>query len=262
MRDLITSIANPHVKRIRSLVRSRKERHRERMFVVEGVRLVAEALRYTQAAAILYVPEQLETTERGRELLSELENQAAATPTIESVLAELSDVETPQGVIAVLHQPQPALTTLTLALVLDGVQDPGNVGTLLRSAEAAGADLVICLCGTADVWSPKVVRAGMGAHFRLPLLVDVQWNDVATHVAPLTTIYAATQTAPQTYDQVDWRQAVALVVGNEANGVSTDTLACAQQITIPMQGAVESLNAAIAGSVMLFEAARQRRSQA
>ncbi len=260
MRDLITSTANPHVKRIRSLVRSRKERHRERMFVVEGVRLVEEALQFQAPGAILYVPEQLLATPRGRALLSQVEQQPNAIPTTPAILAELSDVETSQGVIAAVPLPQITPTTLTLVLVLDGVQDPGNVGTLLRSAEAAGVDLVVGLTGTADVWSPKVVRAAMGAHFRVPLLDGADWAAIRPQLAPLTAIYAATQHAPLTYDQVDWRQPVALVVGNEANGVSPETLQIASQVTIPMAGAVESLNAAIAGSVLLFEAARQRRS--
>jgi TrmH family RNA methyltransferase len=260
VRDLITSTANLHVKRIRSLVRSRKERHHERMFVVEGVRLVEEALLYAIPASILYVPEQLQATPRGRWLLSQVEQQPDAAPTTTAILAELSAVESSQGIIAAVPLPQLTPATLSLVLVLDGVQDPGNVGTLLRSAEAAGVDLVVCLSGTADVWSPKVVRAAMGAHFRLPLVDAVDWTTIRPQLEPLTAIYAATQHAERTYDQVDWRQPVALVVGNEANGVSLETLQIAQQVTIPMAGAVESLNAGIAGSVLLFEAARQRRS--
>jgi len=196
VRDLITSTANPHVKRIRSLVRSRKERHRERMFVVEGVRLVEEALQFQAPGAILYVPEQLLATPRGRALLNQVEQQPNAIPTTPAILAELSDVETSQGIIAAVPLPQITPTTLTLVLVLDGVQDPGNVGTLLRSAEAAGVDLVVGLVGTADVWSPKVVRAAMGAHFRVPLLDGAEWAAIRPQLAPLTAIYAATQHGP------------------------------------------------------------------
>ena len=259
MRDFITSTANPQVKHIRSLVRSRKDRHDERMFVVEGIRLVAEALQHTQPTAILYDPAQLATTARGRALLDQLEQQPTAAPTTAAILAQLSDVETPQGVIAAVQQPQLVVLDLTLALVLDGVQDPGNVGTLLRSAEAAGVDVVVCLRGTADVWSPKVVRAGMGVHFRLPLVVDSDWPAARILLAPIQRFFAAVQDAPTPYDRADWRMPVALVVGNEGNGVSEQTLEFAQPITIPMLGTVESLNAAVAGSVILFEAARQRR---
>lgn len=259
MRDLITSPANPHVKRIRSLVRSRKERHHERMFVVEGVRLVEEALRHGAPAGLLYVPEQLETTARGRALLGQLRHADHAFPTTPAILAQLSDVETPQGVIAAVAMPRTDPLRRSLLLFLDGVQDPGNVGTLLRSAEACGVDLVVALAGTADLWSPKVARAGMGAHFRLALLDDFDWPAALERLAPLPAIYAATQDASLTYDQVDWRAPAALVVGNEANGVSAQTLALASPVTIPMLGAVESLNAAVAGSVILFEAARQRR---
>jgi TrmH family RNA methyltransferase len=260
VRDLITSTANGHVKRIRSLVRSRKERHHERMFVVEGIRLVEEALSHSELASALYLPEHLSATARGRALLDRLEHLPGAAPTTPAILGELSDVETPQGVIAAVSQPVLTPVALSLALILDGVQDPGNVGTLLRSAEAAGVDLVICLRGTADVWSPKVVRSGMGAHFRLPLLVDVEWADVQPQFPPGMLLYAATQDASLDYDQADWGQPAALVVGNEGSGVSAATLELARPITIPMLGAVESLNAAIAGSVILFEASRQRRS--
>jgi TrmH family RNA methyltransferase len=261
VRDLITSTANGHVKRIRSLVRSRKERHHERMFVVEGIRLVEEALSHSELASALYLPEHLSATARGRALLDRLEHLPGAAPTTPAILSQLTDVETPQGVIAAVSQPVLTPVALTLALILDGVQDPGNVGTLLRSAEAAGVDLVICLRGTADVWSPKVVRSGMGAHFRLPLAVDVEWADVQPQFPPGMVLYAATQDASLDYDQADWRQPAALVVGNEGSGVSARTLELARPITIPMLGAIESLNAAIAGSVILFEASRQRRSE-
>ena len=262
MRDLITSTANAHVKRIRSLMRSRKERHRERMFVVEGVRLVEEALQHQAPASLLFVAEQLQTTARGRSLIQQVADLPNAAPVTPAILADLSDVETAQGIIAAVPLPQIVPVALTLVLVLDGVQDPGNVGTLLRSAEAAGAELVICLPGTADVWNPKVVRSAMGAHFRVPLLEGLDWPAIRQQLDPSTAIYAATQgSAALLYDQADWRRSVALVVGNEANGVSLATLQLAQEVTIPMAGAVESLNAAIAGSVLLFEAARQRRGQ-
>ncbi|HEY1016880.1 MAG TPA: RNA methyltransferase [Herpetosiphonaceae bacterium] len=258
MRDLITSTANPQVKRIRSLLRSRKDRHSERMFVAEGVRLVEEALGHGDPACLLYDAAQLADTPRGAALLERLERHPAAYPVHPAILRDLTDVEAPQGVVAALPWPALSPPQVALALILDGVQDPGNAGTLLRSAEAAGADLVLALKGSADLWSPKVVRAGMGAHLRLPILVDLDWPAARAALGGAR-IYAATQDADLPYDAADWRQPAALAVGNEANGVSAETRAAAQPITIPMLGQVESLNAAVAGSVILFEAARQRR---
>jgi RNA methyltransferase, TrmH family len=143
--------------------------------------------------------------------------------------------------------------------VLDALQDPGNVGTLLRSAEATGVRDVICLAGTADVFNPKVVRAAMGAHFRLPIVQDVDWDRVPALLVA-ENVYAAVAGASMPYYAADWRQPAAVIVGNEANGVSPAGLEIAtKQISIPMAAPVESLNAAVAGSIMLFEAQRQRR---
>ncbi len=260
MRDLITSTANPQIKHIRSLFRSRKQRNNERVFVAEGVRLVGEVIHAGLTELVIVVPEQLETTPRGRDLLAQVLALPHTYPTTPQIMATLSDVENPQGIIAVAKRPQLHLPPITLGLVLDSVQDPGNVGTLIRSAEAAGVDAVVCLPGTADVWNPKVVRAGMGTHLRVPLLQAESFAH-AKLLLDSAPWYAADQQGTQRYDQVDWCAPSVLVVGNEANGISADLHDHCQLVAIPMHGAVESLNAAIAGSVVLFEAARQRRIQ-
>ncbi len=206
----------------------------------------------------LYAPEQLAATAAGQHLLEQIADQSgwyAATP---RVVAAAADTVTPQGLVAVASwpdlPPRPGLT-----LILDAIQDPGNVGTLLRSAAAAGVGQIVCIRGTADVYSPKVVRAAMGAHFSLPLQVDRQWADLAGMPTAGTAVYAAVAQAPLPYYAVDWCRPAALIIGNEAQGISDAGLALATTlITIPMEGLVESLNAAIAGSVILFEALRQR----
>lgn len=206
----------------------------------------------------LYAPEQLAATAAGQHLLEQIADQSgwyAATP---RVVAAAADTVTPQGLVAVASwpdlPPRPGLT-----LILDAIQDPGNVGTLLRSAAAAGVGQIVCIRGTADVYSPKVVRAAMGAHFSLPLQVDWQWPDLAGMPTAGTAVYAAVAQAPLPYYAVDWCRPAALIIGNEAQGISDAGLALATTlITIPMEGLVESLNAAIAGSVILFEALRQR----
>jgi TrmH family RNA methyltransferase len=227
--------------------------------VLEGVRLVQEALIADVSVHLgLYAPEQLTTSEAGQQLLKRVTDQPgwyAATP---RVVAAAAATVTPQGVVAVAVWPNlPPRAGLTL--VLDAVQDPGNVGTLLRSAAAASVGQIVCMQDTADVYSPKVVRAAMGAHFSLPLQVDQQWDKFAGMLAHGTAVYAAVAQAPRPYYTVDWCQPSVLIIGNEARGVSAAGLALATAlIAIPMTGQVESLNAAIAGSVMLFEALRQR----
>jgi TrmH family RNA methyltransferase len=257
----ISSSNNERIRFVRTLYRT-SVRRKERLFVVEGVRLVETAL---AAGAIpelvLVAPEQLARTERGAALLEQL----AAFPTVtvtDSVLKTLSDTVTPQGVIAVLPVPappaHPRLNPMTL--ILDGLRDPGNVGTLLRSAEASGMVHTVALVDSVDAYAPKVVRAAMGAHFRLTLLDDAEWS----RLLPLLghhPRYLAVAEGGVPYDQVDWRQDSVLILGGEAEGAGEAAVAAAtQQITVPMVGPAESLNAAMAGTVVLFEAARVRRA--
>jgi TrmH family RNA methyltransferase len=147
----------------------------------------------------------------------------------------------------------------TLTLVLDGVRDPGNAGTLLRSAEAAGVELAIFGPGSVDPFNDKVLRAGMGAHFRLPLRICTNWAQVHQLLAGDAQCFLADTEGAIAYDQVDWQQPAVLVVGAEATGGSDEMRAASLTIMIPMAGKTESLNAGVAGSIILFEAARQRR---
>lgn len=258
MVEPILSIHNPKIKQLRSLASNRKDRRRERLFIVEGVRLVGEALaRGADLSLVVYDADHLAQSEAGNALLRSLEGRRNAFPAAPEVLALAADTVTPQGIVAAVRWPDLIARAGGLRLVLDAVQDPGNVGTLLRAAEAAGVSDVTCISGTADVWSPKVVRAAMGTHFRLPIVQDVRWDSLellGDH------IYVTDADSRLPYYAVDWKQPSVIVIGNEANGVSPEARAVAMQaITIPMAGEVESLNAAVAGSVILFEAARQRR---
>ena len=240
---------------------SRKDRRHERLFVVEGVRLVEEALRSgADLTVAVYNPDQLAATERGQALLTALQPRREAHAAPPEVIAAVSETVTPQGIVAAVRWPELEPAGRGVQLALDALQDPGNVGTLLRTAEATGVTQVICIAGTADVYSPKVVRAAMGAHFRLPIVQDVTWDDAIELLIGADNIYAAVASATMPYYAADWRQPSTVIVGNEANGVSEAGLAVAtKQISIPMAAAVESLNAAVAGSVILFEALRQRK---
>lgn len=227
--------------------------------MLEGVRLVAEALAAgLQLRLVLYAPDQLASTAAGQRLLEQIAALPVSYAAAPQALAAAADTVSPQGVVAVAAWPELA-PRRGLRLVLDALQDPGNVGTLLRSAEAAGVGEVLCSRGTADVFSPKVVRAAMGAHCYLPLRVDLGWDDLDLALADAPHIYAAVAGARMPYYAADWRQPVALIIGNETQGVSAQALERAtRQIAIPMFGRTESLNAGVAGSIILFEALRQR----
>ena len=257
---MIASPANPHVKRIRSLAADRKERRRERLFVLEGVRLVADALEHGGTLDLaLYAPDQLDQTAAGRELRARLEQLPHSYAATAQVAAAASDTVHPQGVVALARWPQVEPGRPGLILVLDAIQDPGNLGTLLRSAEAVGVAEVLCGTGTADAYSSKVVRAAMGAHFRLAMEQDLAWEAVGERLTTVDHVYAAEAEATMPYFAADWRQPSALIIGNEAHGLSEAARSLATRpIGIPMRGRAESLNAAVAGSVILFEALRQR----
>ncbi len=258
---MIASTSNQRVKEARKL-HERRHRATTGRLLLEGVRLINDAWQSgTQPDVLFYLPEQLNTIPAAVQLLAQLTRArvetVACTP---EVFATLAETVTPQGLVAVVPLPNLPLPQLcTFTLVLDQVRDPGNAGTLLRSAEAAGVDLVICTPGTVDLFNEKAVRAGMGAHFRLPLRLCSQWTEVRTLLHPQQQLYLAEASATVAYDQVDWSLPVALIVGGEAEGASVEARQLATPVTIPMQGTVESLNAAVAGAVMLFEAARQRR---
>jgi TrmH family RNA methyltransferase len=173
----------------------------------------------------------------------------------------VSETEASQGILAVVavEQPQPA-HALDFVLIADAVRDPGNLGTLLRTAEAAGVDAVLLATGTTDAFAPKVVRAGMGAHFRLPIY-EVSWDEVRTQVAAYHwNVYAADMLGRSCWE-TEFRHPLALIIGGEAQGVSAAARQVASEtVSIPMQGKAESLNAAVAGAVLLFEVARQGRA--
>lgn len=257
----ITSAVNPRIKLARKLLR-RRSREQTGLCLLEGARLVEDALAAGAHFDFLLIARRFIDPLEQNPLLLALEKTGLPLFVVDDgLLAEVSDTVTPQGIVAVAHLPELPLTDeLWLVLVLDGVGDPGNAGTLLRSAAGAGAGLVLFGPETVDAFSPKVLRAGMGSHFRIPVRQGATWAEVARQWGAERQLFVADAEAPVYYDAVDWRQPSALIIGSEAHGPSPEALALAQPIAIPMQGAVESLNAGVAGSVILFEAARQRRA--
>jgi TrmH family RNA methyltransferase len=255
---MITSLTNPKIKLVRALQTHRRAREQERLFVIEGVRLAEEASRAQIAPHLVLHTDPLDA--RGRAALNQLARLGAPVEIVSpQVMASISDTETPQGLLAVL--PSSFIShpsSFSFALVLDRLSDPGNLGTLLRTAAAAGVQAVFLAPGTVDVYNPKVVRAAVGAHFHLPL-VEASWDELRDPLSRLV-VWLAEAREGEAYDRVDWRQPCALVIGSEAEGPSE----AARQFTprrvhIPMPGPAESLNAAVAAGVLLFEVTRQRR---
>ena len=254
---MITSIHNPRVQAVRALQARKRAREQEQAFVIEGLHLAREAVAAEAPARLVLYTEDLDA--RGRGLVNSLAKLGAETETVSpSVMAACSGTETPPGLVAIvqaplLHPPSP----LDLALVLDGIADPGNLGTMLRTALAAGVQLVLLTGDTVDPFNPKVVRAAVGAHFHLPMR-SVAPADLPSSVEGLDLWLAEARTGIP-HARVDWRPPCALIIGNEAHGPSEAVRALpARRVYVPTAQESESLNAAMATGVLLFEIARQR----
>jgi TrmH family RNA methyltransferase len=259
---MITSARNPKVQHIRNLQQKSKNRRESGSFVVEGARLAEEALMSGWQIRSAFFTESLASSDPN--LARALEARGVAELVSEEVMRSASDTQTPQGVLVEVEQRGLDLPAqLTFALILDGVSDPGNVGTLLRSAAAANCDAVLLGPGCADAFSPKVLRSGMGAHFRQPML-HMDWASIAKTIANhKLALFAAEAWEGAAYDEVDFTVPLALILGGEAAGSSEQaTQLNPQPIQIPMPGRTESLNVATAGSILLFEVVRQRRHAA
>ncbi len=252
---MITSHANPKIKHVRALAR-RRERYATRQFILEGVRLIEEAVNANITPMLVLHTSQVE--EDARTLLERLRTMTSEVYAVsEAVMKEISNTETPQGILTVVpfvELPMPAQPQFVL--ILDSVRDPGNVGTILRSARAAGVDAIFFAASTADPYNDKVVRAAMGAHFYVPLRV-ASWQMIADAIPHIARVYLADARGDLVYTQADWSRPVALIVGGEATGASDAAQKIATaRVCIPMHGGVESLNAAMAATILLFQAAR------
>jgi TrmH family RNA methyltransferase len=254
----VSSRDNAAFKSMLRLVSSAAERRKSGLCVLDGAHLLAAFL---DAGG---KPEEVMVSRAGAadpEVARLVERSAPARVTLlgDSLYDALSTVESPTGVIAAVRppSPRPAPPTASLALLLEDIQDPGNVGTLLRSAAAAGADHVLLSPACAFAWSPKVLRAAMGAHFALNV---VERADLAGYLATFRgTSVALAGKGDRSLYALDLRGPVALLVGNEGAGLSQPLLdAATVRARIPIARRMESLNAAAAGTVALFEAARQR----
>ena len=261
---MITSSHNPKIQQVRALLAQRAERESAGAFVVEGVRLCEEAHAAGWQPNLLLFSQQLSL--RGRRLLEELSTTGANVEEIpDHLMDSVAGTETPQGILAVFpFRSIQAPPNLDFVVVLDGLRDPGNLGTILRSAAAAGVQSLLLTPGTADPYAPKVLRSAMGAHFRLPIQLS-GWDEIEalrsrSSAAPLKYFLAEAEGGRPCW-QTDFRQPLALIIGAEAEGASPSARRLADGlVTIPMPGRSESLNAAMAASILLFEVVRQRSS--
>lgn len=260
--EKITSVSNPRIRKLAELQRKPRLRRETGLFVIEGTRLCTD----TPDSFIreVYVTEKWLSAASDREL--EKTGRFPFTVVSEEVMARISDTETPQGILCTARMPvytrqQLLKTDAPLLLILEDIRDPGNLGTIFRTAEAAGATGIILSRATVDLFNPKVVRATMSAVFRMPFLIS---TDLGEELAALRErgirSYAAHLGGRRAYDLCPLSEGSAFLIGNEANGLTDRITAAAdEKIIIPMQGGAESLNAAMAAGILLFEAARQRR---
>lgn len=255
---MISSAQNPKIKLARSLAGRPKERREAAAFLAEGARLVEEAL--ATGWPFRYVLYSDQISERGLGLLKRIQERGIESDEVNAqVLESLSETEHSQGLLAVLNDSRfPIPTSAHLILILDSIRDPGNLGTLLRSAGAAGVQAVLLAPETTDAFAPKVLRAGMGAHFRMPIH-SVDWNQIRQFTGSRDLTVFLADAGGQSCWETDLRKPLALIIGAEAEGASKSASGLAtQRVSIPMPGEAESLNAAVAGSILMFEVVRQR----
>ncbi|MCX7628178.1 MAG: RNA methyltransferase [Methylophilaceae bacterium] len=254
--ELLRSRNNPLFRQLKKLATSSRERRKVGQTLLDGPHLLAACLDVGQ------MPQRLVVSESGMrdEEITALLQRAESVPRVivaDALLREISPVETPVGLLTVIEIPRrQAAANADFCLLLEGIQDPGNLGALLRSAAAAGVQAVWLSAGCCDAWAPKVLRGGMGAHF----VVDIEENvDLLQRVASFHGLTVATSLdAPRSLYTLDLRGPVAFMIGNEGAGLSPALQAAASaQVHIPMPGRVESLNAAAAATICLFERVRQ-----
>lgn len=263
---MITSIHNKCIKEAVALRAKKKERDRRGLFVVEGGKMFGEAP--AERISQVYLAQNAE-----KEMYAQYGDKLSGLPcetVADEVFARMSDTVTPQGILCLVRQQQYNIEEMlrdndkkqVLFIMLEDIQDPGNLGTIFRTAEAAGADGVIMSSRTADIYNPKTIRSTMGAVYRVPFFYTEDLSSIIKMLREQgTAVYAAHLRATAFYDAFDYRQSTAFLIGNEANGLREETAGCADTLLgIPMEGKAESLNAAVASSILLYEAYRQRRN--
>lgn len=260
---MITSNANPKVKQIVQWQNKAKERRKDKVFLAEGIKMYEEAPEESvlEVYLSLDVEEKLKEKE---EIWEKLQRTGYETVSTE-VFAKMSDTQTPQGILTVLKRPEYQLDELLtkknpLFVILENLQDPGNLGTIMRTGEGAGVTGVIMSQGTVDIYNPKTIRSTMGSIYRVPFLYvdDLMVTMDKLHEKGIHT-YAAHLKGETYYDAFSFCEPTAFLIGNEGNGLSKEIADKAESyLKIPMEGQLESLNAAVSAALLMYETHRQR----
>jgi TrmH family RNA methyltransferase len=261
----ISSFTNDRIKYLRSLYRTKYIRQ-ESKFVLEGVRIVEEAIKEDVNIEQVFYSDYLMRNQRGEELLANLRETGAEILEVDDeIIQKVADTESPQGILAIVEQVDYNLTDILtgdnkLILIVDQVQDPGNLGTIIRTADAAGVDGVITTKGTVSLYNQKTIRATMGSLFRMP----VYWASDLKELKNIlddsgVKVVVGDINGDKYHFEVDCSSSTAIVVGNEGTGPRDELIEFADQlIKIPLVGDAESLNVAMAAGIMVYEAVRQR----
>lgn len=255
---MITSTSNGQVKQAAALAKRAKERRQTGLFVVEGRKMYEEAPEDWV--------EKVYVTEHYIEEYGQPKGSCPWETVTEDVMRAMADTQTPQGILALVRQPRWKMEDVWRGekphmIFLETLQDPGNLGTILRAGEGAGLTGVVMNRETADIFNPKVIRSTMGSIYRMPFFYSQDLReDLKKWKSRGICLYAAHLKGSRPYDEADYRQPAAFLIGNESQGLTEETADLADcRIRIPMEGQVESLNAAVASAVLMYEARRQRR---
>ncbi len=271
-RKVITSTGNAQIRNINQLRKKGAERAAQDLFIAEGMKMLLEAP--AEQIRKIYISESFYEKYASHKQAAALLKHVPYEITSDQVFESMSDTKTPQGVLCLIKQYHyreddlleggfmaGSRQTAPLCMILEHLQDPGNLGTIMRTAEGAGVTGILMTEDCVDLTNPKVIRSTMGSIYRMPFLytddlpgVVNRWKEKGI------TVYAAHLKGQNTYDREDYRKGSAFLIGNESRGLTEETAALADcRVKIPMLGKVESLNAAVASSVLMYEAARQRR---
>ena len=267
---MITSTSNQKIKNVIALKKSSRARREAGVFMVEGIRMFRELdeklVQEVFMTERVYSKHKAEIDEWLGLYEGSLYGTHAHIETVsEEVYAKISDTVTPQGIMAIVKQYDYSVEDVLgegdrLVLLLEDIQDPGNLGTMFRTAEAAGVSGIVMSKGTVDVYNPKVIRSTMGALFRVPFIYTEEMNHFISEMrSDDYNVYAAALEGAVPYTKVDYSGRAAILIGNEGNGLKKQTVDIStRSVFIPMAGSVESLNASVSAAVLMYEAARQR----